>query len=52
MVVVHRRAHDYRAVRKNLTIPSWLNTKAEKAGVNYSQILQEALKDYLQVKEP
>lgn len=48
----YRRAHDYRAVRKNLTIPSWLKAKAEQAGVNYSQILQEALKDYLQVKEP
>lgn len=43
----YRRAHDYRAVRKNLTIPSWLNTEAEKAGVNFSQILQEALKEYL-----
>jgi antitoxin HicB len=30
-----------------MTIPQWLNTKAEKAGVNFSQILQEALKERL-----
>ena len=32
-----------KAVRKNLTIPAWLNTFAEKQGVNFSQILQDAL---------
>ena len=36
-----------RAVKKTLSIPEWLNTKAEAAGVNFSQILQEALKDKL-----
>jgi len=43
----YRRAHDNRTVRKNLTLPSWLNTMAEKAGVNFSQILQDALINYL-----
>ncbi|MBQ3273806.1 MAG: type II toxin-antitoxin system HicB family antitoxin [Christensenellaceae bacterium] len=38
-----------KAVKKTLTIPSWLNDKAEKAGVNYSQVLQEALKNKLGV---
>ena len=32
-----------KAVRKNLTIPAWLNTFAEKKNVNFSQVLQEAL---------
>lgn len=32
-----------KAVRKNLTIPAWLNTSAEAQGVNFSQVLQEAL---------
>lgn len=32
-----------RAVRKNLTIPAWLNTFAEARGVNFSQVLTEAL---------
>ena len=38
-----------RAVKKTLTIPAWLNDAAERHGVNYSQILQSALKDYLGV---
>ena len=42
-----------RAVKKTLTIPAWLNDAAEKrGGVNYSQILQSALKDYLGVYHP
>lgn len=32
-----------KAVRKNLTIPAWLNTFAEKNNINYSKVLQEAL---------
>lgn len=40
----YRRKNDLRAVKKNCTIPSWLNFEAEKAGVNFSAILQAALK--------
>ena len=40
---IYRRENDQRAVKKTLTIPSWLNTRAERAGVNFSQILQDAL---------
>ena len=40
---VYRRENDQRAIKKTLTIPSWLNTRAERAGVNFSQTLQEAL---------
>ncbi len=36
-----------RAVKKTLTIPYWLNVEAEKAGVNFSQVLQVALKEKL-----
>lgn len=32
-----------KAVRKNLTIPAWLNTFAEKKNLNFSQVLQDAL---------
>ena len=32
-----------KAIKKTLTIPTWLNTQAEKAGVNFSQTLQKAL---------
>jgi predicted RNase H-like HicB family nuclease len=44
-----RRANDNRAVRKNLTIPAWLNHKAEAAHVNFSSVLQEALKAHLKI---
>lgn len=32
-----------KAVRKNLTIPAWLNTFAEARHINFSKILQESL---------
>ena len=32
-----------KAVRKNVTIPAWLNTFAEKQRINFSQVLQDAL---------
>jgi len=47
----YRRILDNRTVRKNLTIPSWLNEKAEKAGINFSQTLQKALKENLSIPE-
>ncbi len=36
-----------KAVRKNCTIPAWLNTAAENAHLNFSQILQTALQERL-----
>ena len=47
----YRRANDTRAVRKTLSIPSWLNARAEKANAPFSQILQEGLKGYLHIQE-
>lgn len=32
-----------KAVRKNLTIPAWLNTFAEKNHINFSKVLQDSL---------
>lgn len=37
------RKHCSRAVKKTLSIPEWLNEAAIRAGVNFSQVLQEAL---------
>lgn len=34
---------DTKAVKKTLTIPSWLNERAMAMGINFSQVLQEAL---------
>ena len=39
----YQRKHNSRAVKKTLSIPEWLNDAAIKAGVNFSQVLQEAL---------
>jgi predicted RNase H-like HicB family nuclease len=38
-------------VKKTLTIPKWLNDTAEKENVNFSRILQEALKTHLNVTD-
>ena len=32
-----------KSVRKTLTIPAWLNNAASEMGINFSQVLQEAL---------
>ncbi len=32
-----------KTVRKNITIPAWLNTYGEKHNINFSKVLQEAL---------
>lgn len=48
-ISAYRRMLDNRAVRKNCTIPSWLNEKAEAANINFSAVLQEALKQRLQI---
>ena len=39
----YRRRNSSRAVKKTLSIPEWLNEAAVREGVNFSQILQEAL---------
>ena len=46
----YRRKIDTKAVRKNVTIPSWLNYEAEHAGINISRVLQEALMEVLNVQ--
>ena len=45
--VEYRRFFDNRAVKKTLTVPSWLNDMAERAGINFSATLQSALKQQL-----
>jgi hypothetical protein len=47
----YRRKIDTKTVRKNVTIPSWLNYEAERAGINVSRVLQEALMSKLNVKQ-
>ena len=37
------RKHNSKAVKKTLSIPEWLNEEALRLGLNFSQVLQEAL---------
>ncbi|MBF1273184.1 type II toxin-antitoxin system HicB family antitoxin [Oribacterium sinus] len=40
---IYRRQNLNKSVKKTLTIPEWLNEKALAQGINFSQVLQEAL---------
>lgn len=39
----YRREQDNRAVRRNVSLPNWLNQAADKAHINVSRVLQDAL---------
>jgi len=44
-----RKQFSEKSVKKTVTIPAWLNYKAENANLNFSQELQNALKVKLQI---
>ncbi len=44
-----RMAQENRSVNRTVTLPAWLNAKALECGVNFSAVLQEALKDRLHI---
>ena len=46
----YRKLYNNKAVKKTLTIPAWLNTLAERQGINFSTVLQNALKDQLSIQ--
>lgn len=46
----YRRANDQRTVRKNVTLPNYLNELAMQAGINFSQVLQDGLRQRLGVQ--
>lgn len=37
-----------KTVRKNITVPAWLNTYGEKKNLNFSKVLQDALMELAQ----
>lgn len=47
----YRRKNENRTVKKNCTLPGWLCYEAEKANINFSQVLQSALKKELRIAE-
>ena len=47
----YRRKVDNKSVKKNCTIPYWMSVKADKIGVKYSRILQEAILNILETQK-
>jgi predicted RNase H-like HicB family nuclease len=45
--VRYRSETDNKSIRKNVSLPAWLNFKAEQANINFSQALQEVLRERL-----
>ena len=43
------KRHATKSVKKTLTIPSWLNTLAEEKNINFSNTLQNALMEQLNI---
>ncbi len=39
----YRKQYSSKAVKKTLTIPEWMNDEGMRAGINFSQLLQDAL---------
>ena len=48
----YRRKNDMRAVRRNVSLPSWLDAAAKEADINVSAVLARALKQELRIAEP
>jgi len=46
-LIAYRAKLERRTIRTSVTIPSWLNKAARKAGINYSATLTEALQEKL-----
>ena len=48
-VADYAKKHFEKSVKKTLTIPAWLNKAAMEKNINFSQVLQDALKNQLGV---
>lgn len=46
-VAAYAKQHFTKSVKKTLSIPQWMNEAALKKGINFSQVLQEALAEKL-----
>lgn len=43
----YRKASERRTVRRNVTLPKWMDERAKKEGINVSAVLQKALEERL-----
>lgn len=48
---LYRNAIENKAIKKTLTIPKWLDTLAEQEKINFSHVLQDALKQRLGIPQ-
>lgn len=46
----YAKTHFEKSVKKTLTIPAWLNEAAQEHHINFSKVLQDALKAELRVR--
>ena len=49
VIEAYKRSMENRCVKKNCTIPGNLNDEAEKAGINFSKVLQKGLMEELRM---
>ena len=47
----YRRYYENKTIKKTISIPMWLNERAKHENINFSGVLQEALKSRLQIYE-
>ena len=48
--MAYRKMYNNKAVKKTLTLPEWMNEEAMLADINFSQVLQEALMQKLNMR--
>ena len=48
-LLAYREATDTRSVRKNVSMPAWMATLADRNNINCSQLLQKAIRKELQL---
>jgi antitoxin HicB len=50
-MLAYKKRTNSKAVKKTLSIPEWLNEEAVEKGINFSQVLQEALINKIQAMQ-
>ena len=46
----YRKYFESKSVKINVTLPLWLKEEGEKRRINFSQVLQDGVKEYLQIQ--
>lgn len=50
-MLAYKKRTDSSAVKKTLSIPAWMNEEALSMGINFSQVLQEALMQKIEARQ-